>query len=139
MIGEGISHRGLISEVFHFPFYITGTVTLDDVGKAVTYDTTAAKSVKLAGAGDPVVGSLVSYEDRVVEGIKVATVALKGGFQFTKAAGTDTIVIGDTVVGSATAGEVGPRRNTGDTLNEPDLNSNVVTDVNGDAIEVLIL
>ncbi len=139
MIGEGISHRGLISEVFHFPFYVTGAVTAADVGKAVTYDTATAKAVKLAGAGDRVIGVLVSYEDRIVEGVKVGTVALKGGFGMTKAAGTAAIVVGDTVVGSATAGHVGPRRNAGDTANEPDLSSNVVTAVSGDDIEVLIL
>ena len=139
VIGEGISHRGLVSEDFHFPFYVTGTVTAADIGKAVTLDAANTRAVKLAGDGDRVIGALVSYEDRVVEGTKVGTIALKGGFRFQKAAGTDAIVVGDTVVGSATAGEVGPRRNTGDSANEPDLSANIVTAVSGSDIEVLIL
>tara|TARA_R110002072_G_scaffold23791_4_gene81595 strand:+ start:3391 stop:3816 length:426 start_codon:yes stop_codon:yes gene_type:complete len=139
VIGEGISHRGLVSEDFHYPFNVTGTVTAADVGKAVTYDTSAARAVKLAGDGDPVIGVLATFEARSIEGTQVGTVALKGGFRLQKAAGTDAIAIGDTVVGSATAGEVGPRRNAADDANEPDHRINVVTAVDGSNIEVLIL
>lgn len=137
IIGEGISHRGLVSEDFHYPFFITGTVTSADVGKAVSIDTAAAYSVKLAGADEVVVGVLVSYEDRSVEGVKVATVATKGGFRVTKAAAAGAIVVGDTVIGAG-AGEVGPRRNVGDTANEADYSLNIVTSVNGTDIEILI-
>lgn len=138
IIGEGISHRGLVSEDFHYPFYITGVVTTADVGKAVAIDAAAAYSVKLAGNGDRVVGVLVSYEDRVVEGVKVATVALKGGFRVTKAAAATAISVGDTVIGAG-AGEVKPRRNAGDTANEADHSQNIVTSVNGTDIEILIV
>lgn len=129
-IGEGISHRGLVSEDFHYPFYITGTVTSADVGKAVTLDATAAHSVKLAGDGDQVIGYLVTYEDRVVEGVKVATVAMKGGFRFTAVSG-HTIAVGGTVVGSATAGLVKAAA-------AADYSMNIVTKVDGDLVEVLL-
>ena len=139
IIGEGISHRGLTSEDFQYPFNVTGTVVAADVGKGVTYDFTAARSVKLAEAGEPVIGILATIENRLIEGTSVGTVALKGGFRLQKAAGTDTIVLGDSVVGSAAPGEVGPRRDAGDTTNEPDNRINVVTSVDGDNIEILIL
>lgn len=137
-IGEGISHRGLVSEDFHYPFYITGTVTAADVGKPVSIDSAAARSVKIAGDGDRIVGILVTYEDRVVEGVKVATVALKGGFRVKKAVAATAIAVGDTVIGAA-GGEVKPRRNTGNTTNEADHAQNIVTAVSGTDIEILVL
>jgi|SRR5680860_605148 len=138
IIGEGISHRGLISEDFHYPFYVTGTVTAADVGKAVAIDATAPRAVKLAGDGDVIVGVLVSYENRAIEGTVVGTVAMKGGFRLQKDAAAAAIVIGDSVVGGATSGEVGPRRNAGNTLNEPDHSFNIVTAVSGTDVEVII-
>lgn len=130
VIGEGISHRGLTVEDFHFPFYISGTVVAADVGKAVSLDTTAAMTVKLAAADDVILGTLVTYEDRVVEGVKVATVALKGGFQFTRAAAAPAVTVGQTVVGAG-AGEVKAAAT-------PNHAQNIVTKVNGVLIDVLI-
>ena len=138
VIGEGISHRGLTVEDFHYPFYISGTIVAGDVGKAVALDTAAAMTVKLAGAGDRIIGILATYEDRVVEGVKVATVAMKGGFLVTRAAAAAALSVGDTVVGAG-AGEVKARRNAGDTANEPDYGANIVTKVTGTAIEILIV
>lgn len=102
-IGVGVSLRGIEHEEFHYPFLLASGITSADVGKAVALDTTAANTVKLAGDGNQVVGKLVTVENRVTEGILVGTIALKGGFKFTK---VGTINVGDSIVGSATAGAV---------------------------------
>lgn len=131
LIGEGISHRGLVQEEFHTPFFVTGAVTKADVNKPVTIDATANTSVKIAGDGDVIVGVLATVENRTVEGVVVGTVAMKGGFGMIGVAG-HTIVVGSTVVGSATAGQV-------KAATVADFGQNIVTKVDGDAIEVLIL
>jgi hypothetical protein len=103
IIGAGVSLQGIEHDDFHYPFRLASGITSADVGKAVALDTTAANTVKLAGDGDTVLGKLVSVENRVTEGLLVGTVALKGGFRFAK---VGTINVGQTVVGSATAGSV---------------------------------
>lgn len=103
IIGQGISLRGMTHEKFHYPFYLAAGTVAADVGKAVALDSTAANTVKLAGDGDAIIGKLVTVEDRSVEGVLVGTVALRGGFRFT---GEGVIAVGDSVVGSATAGTV---------------------------------
>lgn len=128
IIGEGISHRGLVVESFYFPFYVTGTVTQDDIGKAVSLDATAAKSVKLAADGDAIIGELVSYEDRVVEGVQVGTVALKGGMRFTA---SGVVAVGNSVIGAG-AGVV-------KAAVAADHSNNIVTAVDGTLVEVLIV
>lgn len=104
VIGQGVSLRGIFVEEFQFPFNVASGITRDDEGKAVTVDTTSDNTVKLAGDGDPIVGRLAIVENRQVEGINVGTVSLKGGM----ALPTDgsTVNVGDTVVGSTTAGKV---------------------------------
>lgn len=104
VIGSGVSLRGVPFPDFELVWNVSGTLTQADVGKAVTQDTAAASTVKLAGDGNPILGNLVSYENRVVEGIKIGTVAHKGCFKF-EYTGTAPVV-GDKVVGSATAGKV---------------------------------
>ena len=47
-----------------------------DEGKPVTIDTAANNRVKIAGDGDNILGYLEVVENRVVEGIKVGTIAL---------------------------------------------------------------
>lgn len=102
-IGVGVSLRGIEHEEFHYPFNLASAVTADDVGKPVALDATAANTVKVAGDGDVIVGKLVTYENRAIEGIKVGAVALKGGFKFTK---SGVIAVGDSVQGAATSGSV---------------------------------
>jgi len=72
-----ISTKGRYLEDFQETFYISGTVTQADLGKALSLDATAPKTVKLAADGDIIVGRLEVYEDRVQEGVKVATVSMK--------------------------------------------------------------
>lgn len=111
LIGEGVSLRGIVPQTFCFTWNVSGTVDRSaDIGKAVTLDTTAPNTVKLAGSGDVVLGILQSYEDRTnVEGIKVGTVAHKGGFKVPYVNGASALVpvVGHSVKGSA-AGVVMP-------------------------------
>lgn len=136
VIGQGISLRGLTHEDFHYPFHLAAGITRADVGKAVSLDTSAANTVKLAGDGEQVIGKLVTVEDRVVEGVLVGTVTLRGGFKFTIAASSAAFAVGDTVVGAG-GGEVKARRNAGNTANEPDVNSNFVAEVGADFVIVV--
>lgn len=72
-----ISQKGRYLEDYQETFYISGSVTQADLGKVVTLDTTAAKTVKLAGDGDAVYGRLEVLEARVQEGVTVCTVSMK--------------------------------------------------------------
>jgi hypothetical protein len=137
IIGQGISLRGMTHEKFHYPFYLEAGTLAADVGKAVAMDSTAANTVKLATDGDIVIGQLVTREDRVIEGVLVGTIAMRGGFTFTeKAAPTYAIALGDSVVGAG-AGEVKARENAGNTAKEADLTDNIVVEVVGDQITII--
>jgi hypothetical protein len=104
VIGSGgIRHKGIHVESSAFPWYIAAGVTLADVGKAMSIDTSANCTAKLSADGEPVIGKLASFEDRVQEGIRVGTVDHTGGFEY---AYTGILAVGDSVVGSATAGSV---------------------------------
>lgn len=72
-----ISKKGRYLENYQETFYISGAVTQADLGKAVSLDTTAEKTVKLAADGDAIVGRLEVLEARVQEGVTVATVSMK--------------------------------------------------------------
>jgi hypothetical protein len=96
---------GFSFEDFKFTYKISGTVTADDVGKAVALDTAAANTVKLAGDNDIIFGRLEAYEDRAVLGIKVGTISRKFKDKLPAASG-HTIAVGQSVTGSATAGVV---------------------------------
>lgn len=126
----GVSLRGIVHEEFHYTFNIEATITSDDVGKPVTLDSAAARTVKLAGDDDVVIGILASFEDRTVEGTVTGAVALKGGFNVTGVSG-HSIAVGDTVVGSATDGEVKAAVSA-------DFTQNMVVAVDGDDIEIVI-
>ena len=104
-IGEGISHRGLVTEDALIPYYLASAIVAADVGKAVSIDTSAARTVKLAADGDVIHGVLATFEDRSIEGAKVGTVAIKGGYGFTRSAGGTAITPGDLLCGAG-SGEV---------------------------------
>lgn len=106
-IGQSISLAGIFFEEFQLPFNLEASITKDDIGKAVSLDSSAANTVKLAGDGETIVGRLETFEERTVEGINVGTVAVKFAAKLpinTGAAGT--FAVGDTAVGSAVAGQV---------------------------------
>ena len=127
VIGQGISHIGLEHDEFHYPFNLAAGIGSGDIGKAVSVDATADRTVKLAADDDVVLGKLVSVEDRTVEGTLVGAVALKGGFQFTKTA--PAVAVGDSVIGAG----------SGLVKAAVSANSTVVTAVSGNDVEVLVL
>lgn len=91
---------------FMFTYKISGAVTQDDLGKALTLDAAAASTMKLAGNGDAIHGRMFSYEDRSQQGAgKTGTVQRKFKERM-KAVAAHGIVVGDSVCGSATAGLV---------------------------------
>lgn len=77
-------------------FILHEDIKQEHVGLAVTQDTTAANTVKLAGDGDKILGRLENVEDRTVEGIKVGAVKIIGGMALKK---TGEIAVGDMVLG----------------------------------------
>lgn len=96
-IGAGVSLRGMEHDDFHYPFNLAAGIVAADVGKAVSLDSTAANTVKLAADGDTVLGKLVTVESRTIEGVLVGTVALRGGFKFST---TGAVAVGDSVQGA---------------------------------------
>jgi hypothetical protein len=77
---------------------LASAVVKADEGKPVTIDT-ANNRVKLAGDGDNILGVLEVVEDRIIEGIKVGTIALNYVAQWpVKAA--DALAVGDVAVGA---------------------------------------
>jgi len=97
-----ISFKNIHVEEFSLSFYLEASIVADDIGKGVTIDDSAARTVKLAGAGDRVIGHLSTVEDRTVDGVLVGAVDLKGSFSMAYTGTAPTI--GQGVVGSATAG-----------------------------------
>ena len=106
-----VSLRGITHDDFQYTFLVktgagTDAVIADAGVKAVSLDTSAANTVKLAVDGDKILGRLEVYEDRTVEGIVTGTVALKGGVKFiVNPDATDspdeTPAVGDYLVGAA--------------------------------------
>ena len=99
MAYQGVTLKGTIPDN-DLTFILDSNITEANVGLVVTQDTSAANTVKLAGAGDEILGRLESVEDRVVEGIKVGTVKLVGGMALKPATGY-TAQVGDKLVGAA--------------------------------------
>ncbi|HQT78089.1 MAG TPA: hypothetical protein PLD10_13625 [Rhodopila sp.] len=131
VIGFGqISHDGMIDEDAWYPFNAPSSftnpypasiypelaairpATAGAVGLAVAIDPTAPATVKLTGAGDIVLGRCEVVEDRLVEGITIATVSTRGGMVLpidtTPVGGVTPTppAVGDSVQGSATPGTV---------------------------------
>lgn len=95
--------RGIHFEDRKITFTLNAAIVKADEGKPVTMDS-ANNRVDLAGDGDNILGYLEVVEDRVVEGIKVGTIALNYVAEWTiKAA--DTLAVGDVAVGAGN-GEV---------------------------------
>jgi hypothetical protein len=133
---SGISHRGLIIEDSQYPYFLATGIVEADVGKAVSLDT-AAYTVKLAADGDVIHGVLVQWENRVVEGYLVGTVAVSGGFAFTRTSGGTAITPGDLLCGGG-AGQV-RKAVTGDATVIKTHNRCVASFANGTALEGVLL
>ena len=74
---------------------------------AMTIDTSAANTLKLAGDGDKIHGILQSYEARDIEDVAVGACAKEGSFKFLVNPNIDTSptqlpAVGDYLVGAAT-------------------------------------
>lgn len=90
---------------FTFTYNISGAVTQADLGSALTLDTAAASTMKLAGDGKQIHGRLYTYEDRSQQGAgKTGAVQRRFKERLPKTAAA--IAIGDSVCGSATPGQV---------------------------------
>lgn len=103
IIGAGVTLRGQTQPESRYTFVLDAAIAVEHIGKAVSIKAGSANTVKLAAAGELVVGRLYSFEDRTVEGIKVGTVETRGGFVMTT---TGVVAVGDSVVGDAIVGTV---------------------------------
>lgn len=103
-IGEGVSLRGFYSEDWSLTWNLAAGIVAADIGKAMTQDTTAANTAKLAGDNDSIIGVLVSRENRVQEGTLVGAISHQFGVSLTYTGGLPAI--GAQVVGASVAGTV---------------------------------
>ena len=100
-LAQGVTVAGLPVEAFQITFNLAAGITAADVGKLVAFSTAADNTVALPADDGVACGVLMTFEDRVTEGIRVGTVGLKGGY---RVATTGAVTRGQTLVGSATAG-----------------------------------
>jgi hypothetical protein len=100
-----VSLRGIYHEDSAYSFLLASGIVQADIGKAVTLDSSAANTVKLAGDADPILGRLESVEARTAEGVTVGTVVLNGAFDFpvnpdaTASSPDETPAVGDFITG----------------------------------------
>ncbi len=105
------SLSGIVDEASQYPFLVASGITASDIGKAVALDT-AANTVKLAGDADTILGVLQTFEDRVAEGIRIGTVALRGTFTLavnpnaTASTPDETPDVGDYLEGATSSASV---------------------------------
>lgn len=105
-IGGGVTLRNVLDSVQVTMYINESTVDEDIIDQPVSLDTSADNTVKLIEADEEVFGVIKAVEDRVVEGIKVVTVAIAGGAFTLPYVTGDSVAIGDCVVGSSTAGKL---------------------------------
>lgn len=125
---------------FMFTYNLDSAIVAADEGKAVMLDTSGPNKVKLTTDGARVAGRLFKFEDRSQQGGgKVGTVERKLRAKLPMAAGLTGInlpAVGDTVVGSATAGAVKCLNNG--TAKTPDHSQNVVIEVDATGLTVTV-
>ena len=96
---SGVSLRGTYDERDVLTLNISGTIVdPTDLGKAVSQDTSAANTVKLAADGETIIGELKTYQKRIIEGNNTGGVLYRGACYF-KYTGTAPAV-GQSVVGA---------------------------------------
>lgn len=103
----GLVSHGFPFGIFTFTYALSGVAATDAAvaaaaGKAVSLDTTAPNTVKLAGDGDAIFGRVYVAENRDVLGIRVASVARKFKEKLTPSAAylAATPAVGDRIVGA---------------------------------------
>lgn len=124
-----VSLRGYYFEDSIFTFNLKTGITQADIGKAVSLDTSAANTVKLAGDGDVIIGRLETVENRTVEGTLVGAVALRFAELLPIKSG-ETVAVGDTVVGAGN-GEVKALKSGEPAASAPNYAMNFVAEVIG--------
>lgn len=107
-----VSLRGLVDETRQITFLLAAGITTDQVGQAVTLDTSGTNQVKLAGDNDIILGRLETVEVRTAEGIIVGTVSLGVAMDFnvnpdaTASPDETPNAVGDYIVGATTNASV---------------------------------
>lgn len=100
--GAGVVSYGFPIDQFIFTYLISGladqAATDAAPGKVVSFDNSAASTVKLAADGDTIVGRVKTSENRDVLGIKVAAVQRKFK-ERVAAVANHGLAVGDTVLG----------------------------------------
>ena len=104
--GSGVVSSGFpqTADPFTFTYYLTGTFADEAAvrateGKAVSQDTAAASSVKLAASGERIYGRIYVAEDRKDLGFRTASVQRKFKEKLPAAVGHG-ILVGGSVVGA---------------------------------------
>jgi hypothetical protein len=104
--GSGVVSSGFpqTADPFTFTYYLTGAFADEAAvraaeGKAVSLDTAAASSVKLAADAEPIFGRIYVAEDRKVLGFKTASVQRRFKEKLPATVGHG-IAVGDSVVGA---------------------------------------
>lgn len=92
-----VSLDGMFDETCIKTFNVSGGVTTNDVGKAVTLDITAPNTVKIAGDDDTIVGRLEVVEVRSASQT-VGSIAMCGSFKLP--IGANVVAVGDTLQGA---------------------------------------
>lgn len=85
-------------------FNLNASMVAANVGAPVALDAATPNTVKLAGDGDEIIGVLMTFEDRTIEGQKVGTVELRFAKKLKIKTG-ETVVVGNRLVGAG-GGEV---------------------------------
>lgn len=129
-----VSQQGFIFDSTWLPYFISGSPTIADLGKALTLDTTAANTMRLAAANERITGRLETLEIRTTEGQTVGTVSRRFSEALPILPG-QVFVVGDTAVGSATPGLVEVRKVS--TVDTPDWSQNMVVEVLSDGRPVV--
>lgn len=103
-ITSGVSLANITMNAWQVSMNLATGIVEADIGKAVSLDTSASATVKLATAGEEIFGRLEVVEIRLSEGLRVGTVSTKGFLTFPS---DPTVpVIGAQIVGGDTAGKV---------------------------------
>lgn len=100
---------GFTQHDFAFTMFLAAGSGLSDddlLGRAVSLDTSATATVKVAAADEAIYGRIFQVEDRSQEGVVTVTVETRFRKRLKKQAGT-AFVIGDTAIGEG-AGLVKP-------------------------------
>jgi hypothetical protein len=133
-----VSLNGMVEEDSIYTFLCSSTVVAGtDEGKAVSLDTSAANTVKLAAANDRLFGYIDTIEVRAVEGVTVVAVVTEFIRSLPHLSG-EVFEVGDTAVGGG-SGQVKVLKSGSPAASAPDPNQNIVLEVlaSGDPVVMM--